>query len=338
VDVIVAVLDEAATIDAKLRELAATGYPADRLRVIVVDGGSSDGTREILAAHAERLPDLDVVLTRLADKTAQLNEGLARARAPWILVTDADASLPAETIGRLVSAGEADPAIGVVGVPAVPADAHPLDRWHWHVSNGIRRLEHRVGTTGLVVASCYLFRRSLLDRFPADAVADDVHVACLAASAGSRVALVDIEVTELRAATTGFLWYCHKVRRARGYLREVFRFLPHARRMTPPAAAVFLWRAAALTLAPVAGVVSIIAMLTSGGMELVADFAGFAALALVCRGDVARVSQLGRVFPGLTLPLWTLAITMTALVTYPFVRQTAHFPKVGAPVRRAPVA
>jgi glycosyltransferase involved in cell wall biosynthesis len=45
-------LDEALFIERCLRDALAQNYPADRLEVVVADGGSRDGTREILAALA----------------------------------------------------------------------------------------------------------------------------------------------------------------------------------------------------------------------------------------------------------------------------------------------
>jgi cellulose synthase/poly-beta-1,6-N-acetylglucosamine synthase-like glycosyltransferase len=326
IDVIVAVLDEATTIDRKLRELTAMHYPADRLRFLVIDGGSSDGTQALLAARAREDARIEAVFTRLADKTAQLNEGLSRSRASWVFVSDADASLPADTLGTLMRAAQADASVGVVGVPAMPLEAHPLDTCHWRLSNWIRRIEHRTGTTGLVVASGYLFRRSLVERFPDDTLADDVYVACRGAASGTRVAFVDVETIELRAAITGLDWFRHKVRRTRGYLREVFRFLPDVSRMARPE--IFLWRAAALTLGPAIGAASIALAIAGGGIEIVVSAAGLALLAAACPPNLARANRMAAALPAVTLPFWTLAIATSALVTYPFVRQTAQHRKV----------
>ena len=79
VDVIVAVRNEAQMIAGKLRELDAIAYPADRLRFVIVDGGSSDGTIAAITAQDRRWLTLH---TNLASKPAQLNEALACTRAP----------------------------------------------------------------------------------------------------------------------------------------------------------------------------------------------------------------------------------------------------------------
>ncbi|MEZ5316600.1 MAG: glycosyltransferase [Vicinamibacterales bacterium] len=250
VDVIVAVRDEARLVDGKIRDVLALRYPTARLRLIVADGTSTDDTPARLARAAARDPRIEWIDAGPGGKAAQLNAALARSQAPWVLVTDADARMPADTLIRLVDAARRDARVAVVGTPLVPRGAHPLDEWHWRLSNRIRRIEHRLGTTGLVVAPCYLFRRSLLDRFPLDAIADDVHVASLAAAAGRRVALVDVPVEEVRAPATGGAWLRVKLRRAQGYLHEVVRFLPRAGGMRGATGTVFFWRAIALTALP----------------------------------------------------------------------------------------
>src|SRR5690606_7259509 len=158
VAIVVAVHNEIATIEGKLRELSALGSGSLAIECIVVDGGSTDGTDVVIRAHAQRDARFTAILTRHANKVAQLNEALARVRASWVLVTDADARMPPGTLDALLAAAR-DPQVGVVGTPVVPSRPHPLDGWHWRLSNWIRRVERRAGgTTGLAVAPCYLFR------------------------------------------------------------------------------------------------------------------------------------------------------------------------------------
>jgi len=271
VDVIVAVRNEAQMIAGKLRELDAIAYPADRLRFVIVDGGSSDGTIAAITAHAAQDRRWLTLHTNLASKPAQLNEALACTRAPWILVTDADARVPSDTLRRLLDEAGRDPRIGVVGTTVEPFDPHPLDAWHWRMSNWIRRSERRTGgSTGIVVATCYLFRRNLLDRFPEDALADDVHVVCRAAGQGARTALVEHAVVELRVAATTVWWFRHKLRRTLAYLREVLRFAPGLFRMAAPMRTVLLWRSLALTVGPVAGLGVVLLLISLFGLSWVA--------------------------------------------------------------------
>lgn len=84
--VIVPALNEASHIAAAIR----AAKRAAGVQVIVVDGGSTDGTREIAAAEGA------TVLQTPAGRGRQMNEGAAAASADWLLFLHADTLLPAE--------------------------------------------------------------------------------------------------------------------------------------------------------------------------------------------------------------------------------------------------
>ena len=72
--------------------------------LILVDDGSSDGTREIMDAAAERNRSVRLeALPQNRGKGRALAEGVAAARGAEILVTDADLSTPIEEIDKLRS-------------------------------------------------------------------------------------------------------------------------------------------------------------------------------------------------------------------------------------------
>jgi cellulose synthase/poly-beta-1,6-N-acetylglucosamine synthase-like glycosyltransferase len=337
VDVIVPVRNEARWIEGKLRNLDALRYPADRLRVFVVDGASSDGTADAVAAHVARDSRFSLIRFAVADKTAQLNAALRRGDAAWVMVTDADARLPPETLELLMAAGESDPAVGVVGAPVDPARPHALEALHWRVGNHLRGRESRRGCASLVAGPCYAFRRGLLAAWPDDVVADDMHVTFRAMAARRRVELIDVAVTELRSPQGLAELFRHKFRRAHAYLREVLRFLPRVGAMASPARTVFLWRAAHLTILPVL-------LLVTAGLafafvgDAVASPAGrlpvgvaAAAAAAGCWGS-RRARQLATVAALGALIVLSLLL---ALAAQPLWRQTATFPKVATGRRPA---
>ena len=83
--------------------------------LILVDDGSSDGTRLVQQAAAERNPAVRLeALPRNRGKGRALAEGVAVARGAEILVTDADLSTPIEELDKLRAAlhGGAGVAIG----------------------------------------------------------------------------------------------------------------------------------------------------------------------------------------------------------------------------------
>jgi rSAM/selenodomain-associated transferase 2 len=91
--IVIPVLDEAAQIEPLLRELSA--LRADGCEVIVVDGGSSDGTPALAAPLADR------VLQTPRGRACQMNAGAALARADLLLFLHADTRLPPDALALL---------------------------------------------------------------------------------------------------------------------------------------------------------------------------------------------------------------------------------------------
>ncbi|MEB3173356.1 MAG: glycosyltransferase family 2 protein [Cyanobacteriota bacterium] len=110
VDVVVAARDEQAVITRLIDHLAELRYPAEQLRLWVVDDGSSDRTPELLAQLQLRYAQLQVV-RREADagggKSGALNLVLQQLQGRWMLVLDADAQLQSDTLERLIPYAEA---------------------------------------------------------------------------------------------------------------------------------------------------------------------------------------------------------------------------------------
>ncbi len=244
----------------------------------------------------------------------------------------------ANTLTRLVAAGEADAELAVVGTPVVPARAHPLERMHWQIANRLRQQESRRGFASIVTGPCYLFRRSLLAVFPEDVVAEDVYVALRAAASGQRVSFVTPAVTELRSPTRLLDLFRHKVRKADAYLREIFRFLPCLDAMPSPAREVFLWRAAQMTIVPVLASAALIALagwMANAGMLAVGMILAALAGAMLGTGVWRGWRCIPKLLQGLALAALLMVVLLAALIGYPFSRRTARDPKVVSAVGSA---
>src|ERR1039458_5233917 len=94
--IVIPVLDEAAGIEAALAALAP--YRRRSVEVIVVDGGSRDGTPDLARPLADR------VLVAKRGRSLQMNAGAPAARGDVLLFLHADTRLP-ENADRLVLDG-----------------------------------------------------------------------------------------------------------------------------------------------------------------------------------------------------------------------------------------
>jgi len=111
VSVVVPVRNRARLIDACVASVLETGYPADRLEVIVVDNASTDETPEVLARFGGRIR---VVREAQRGPAAARNAGLRAARGEVAAFTDSDCVVAADWVARLV-APLGDVAVGAAG-------------------------------------------------------------------------------------------------------------------------------------------------------------------------------------------------------------------------------
>ena len=78
------------------------------LQVILVDDGSTDGTFAIASRAAEEDRRLEVVRQENRGVSAARNAGLANSKGKYIRFMDADDTMPADSIERMVRRAEAD--------------------------------------------------------------------------------------------------------------------------------------------------------------------------------------------------------------------------------------
>jgi glycosyltransferase involved in cell wall biosynthesis len=120
VSVIVPCLNERHHLGRALRNLLDGTFPAANMEVLVVDGGSTDGTRDIIARWALTEERVRLVENPRRTTPAALNLGIAAARGEIIVRADAHALYPRDYLEVLVRTLEESGA-DVVGCPADPA-------------------------------------------------------------------------------------------------------------------------------------------------------------------------------------------------------------------------
>jgi cellulose synthase/poly-beta-1,6-N-acetylglucosamine synthase-like glycosyltransferase len=129
VSCLVAVKDEREVIGPCVQSLLAQTYP--HVEVIVVDDGSTDGTRELLQELALKDPRVQVILLpENIGKKRALTVAAARASGDVFLFTDSDCILAEDVVDRCLRAFQAHPGLGAVSghVRALNADFNLLTR------------------------------------------------------------------------------------------------------------------------------------------------------------------------------------------------------------------
>jgi glycosyltransferase involved in cell wall biosynthesis len=113
-----------------LDSILSQDYPRDRIaQILVVDGQSDDGTREIVERYVRRNPTVRLVDNPRRIPAAALNIGIQAAEGEVVVRLDAHATYPATYLSRLVPALEAHGADNVGGViSTVPANDSAIAR------------------------------------------------------------------------------------------------------------------------------------------------------------------------------------------------------------------
>ena len=158
--VVVPMLNEAADIAGCLEAVTAQTYPRDRLEVLLVDGGSTDGTVEVALATAAALGvPARVVANPRRRQAPGLNCGLAEARGEFLIRVDARSRPGPEHCARVAAIFERRPEVGVVG-----GGQRPIERSASRRDRMVARALDNRWTTGLA-----RYRRSTVAG-PADTV------------------------------------------------------------------------------------------------------------------------------------------------------------------------
>jgi cellulose synthase/poly-beta-1,6-N-acetylglucosamine synthase-like glycosyltransferase len=312
--VVMATLNEAAGIDAKLADLARSDYPADRLRLVIVDGGSTDGT--VARIEAARAAGMSIELLRaphLGSKLEQLRSGLEAIDEELVVATDADSSLDPGCIRALVGVLVADPTTAVVGARVRPATDLLEERLYWWFLDTLWWLEGEALSAAVVSGVCYAVRRRVVLAAPRVGGADDVLFALAAGAHGHGVRLCRAAgATETRVPHTAAEFLSFRRRRGAGYFGAL--------RAPLPANGVNGWRLArAVRLLHFVVTPFVVAGLAAAGVALCASgrwlwpLGAAAAFALPLLAALAG----SRTLAGLGVPRWRLgaaALRLAVLV------------------------
>lgn len=160
--VVVPIYNEKDTIIELIRRVQAVAIPKE---IILVDDGSTDGTRDILAKIEQR-PDLRIILQeRNQGKGAALRTGFSQAKGDIVIIQDADLEYDPRQYRRLIQPIVEGVADVVYGSRFVPVGPHRvLYFWHSVANRALTTLSNMFTDLNLTdMETCYkVFRRDVI--------------------------------------------------------------------------------------------------------------------------------------------------------------------------------
>ncbi|MGH9794473.1 MAG: glycosyltransferase family 2 protein [Candidatus Acidiferrales bacterium] len=190
ISVVIAAHNEAAVLPAKLANLEQLDYPREKMEILVVSDGSTDGTEEILKSESRQGARL-ISLPQRMGKAAALNCGIRAASGEVVVFADARQQIEPTAIRALMS-NFSDPSVGCVSGELCLFDQAPTGRtagvgWYWKMEKMIRKWESSSGSVVGATGAIYAVRRNLLPVLPAGTIVDDVYIPLEVIRRGYRV-------------------------------------------------------------------------------------------------------------------------------------------------------
>jgi 1,2-diacylglycerol 3-beta-glucosyltransferase len=241
ISVVVPARDEAAVISDVVGDLVRQHYAdatgARRYEVIVIDGGSSDGTAglaERAASGAGAPEDLVTVLRPSSDdgprtKGNALAAAMPHARGELVAVLDADSRVAPGFLAGVVAAWERDPTAAAIQARRQPGNAGVSWLTAAQAEEQLMDLASQCGRrnvdgTAELRGNGMVVRRDVLDRvggWSRTAITEDLELSTRLAAAGEHVAMAPEVVVEEEAVESLAALWGQRLRWSEGSLRRL---------------------------------------------------------------------------------------------------------------------
>jgi len=185
------VYNEESIIVAKLKNIKAVEYPADKIEILIGSDCSSDKTVALIEAF-DSMPIRVFRFDRRRGKAAVLNDLASAAKNEILVFSDANTFYAPDAVSKLVQ-HFADPEVGgVCGNLHLSASAKNSggkgEAAYWRYENSIKESEGKIRTTFGATGGIYALRRKLYRQLPVSkAVMDDFLLPLYAVQQGFQI-------------------------------------------------------------------------------------------------------------------------------------------------------
>jgi biofilm PGA synthesis N-glycosyltransferase PgaC len=194
VSVILAVHNGERYLARKLDSILALDYAREKMEIVVVSDGSTDGTDSIAESYARH--GVRLLRVNQGGKALALNAGIAASHHDVLVFTDVRQTLAPDSLALLME-NLSDPRVGAASGELVIRQGDSLEEasvgLYWRYEVWIRRRLSAVDSIFGATGAYYALRRALVVTIPAHTLLDDVYLPLAAFFRGYRL-VVDSRV------------------------------------------------------------------------------------------------------------------------------------------------
>lgn len=228
VSVVVAAYNEAPIIAARIHNALALDYPVERLEVLIVTDGCTDGTEEVVRG----VKDPRVRLLYRKDRSGKvnaLNAAIPQAQGEIVVGSDANCFFRPDCL-RLLVRHFGDPRVAMVaGEKCIHQGEGTVslgEGLYWRYESWLKRLDSRVSTALGATGEVFALRKARFEPLPPDAIIEDFILSMRLVMDGLRVAYEPAATASEDASASFADEFKRKVRIVAGGWQSVVRLWP----------------------------------------------------------------------------------------------------------------
>jgi len=224
VSIIIPTYNEASSIKDKIENAIELNYPPEKVKIIVIDSASTDGTADI----AERFESVKVIRQpERKGKSSALAEVFKVATEEIVVITDADAMLDKDVLKNAMPYF-ADKSVGAVTGKQILINPNETisqqsEQTYREFFDTIRTIESKIASTMIFNGPFMAFRQNVLEAPPQNSVADDTEMAIHVIKKGYRALYIPEAIFYEKIPLSNESRIKQKERRAQGLVQSFWR-------------------------------------------------------------------------------------------------------------------
>ncbi|HED30131.1 MAG TPA: glycosyltransferase family 2 protein [Prosthecochloris aestuarii] len=225
VTLLIAAYNEKEWIAEKVANCRELDYPENKLRIMFVSDGSTDGTPDILRSY----PGITVLHEpQRGGKTAALNRAMDFIETPLVIFTDANTMLNSDAVRNMVRHYN-DPSVGcVAGEKRIrqsekDAASGAGEGMYWKYESFLKKNDSRLWSAVGAAGELFSIRTELFEKLESDTLLDDFMISLRIAARGYRV-IYEPDAYAIEAPSAGLQEEMkRKIRICAGGIQSVIR-------------------------------------------------------------------------------------------------------------------